>query len=338
MNESAIYPWQQKIWDRLAALAEQDRLPHAILFSGQARVGKRDFAMAYSGYLLCREASDSHTACGECPGCKLVQAGNHPDRYLLGLEEDSSQIKVDQARDLIHWASQTASLNGRKAAVIEPADAMNVSTANALLKCLEEPAGDTVLLLVTAEPNALLPTIRSRCQVVNFPLPPKAEALAYLAEARGGEGLEQLLDIADGAPLRALEFDESYLTARQEAGKGLCAVLQTARSPLDLAETLAKKSPADNMEMLYHLLADALAYGHSGEDKYIKNKDLQQEIMTIWQVAGGERLAAMLSRVLAARRLMAGTSNAAPAMLFEWLLLDDPRLLSLPPNFPSLPP
>lgn len=333
MDESPVYPWQRQAWRQLTGLAEQDRLPHALLLQGPAALGKLDFAMAFAGYLLCQQATGA--SCGQCTGCKLSNAGSHPDRYLLTPEEDRKQIVVDQVRDLLHWVNQTPSLGGRKTAVIAPADAMNLSAANALLKCLEEPAGDTVLMLVTANPAALLPTITSRCQVVKFPLPAKADALEFLAQQKpadqGGEAsqLALLLDLADGAPLKVLEFDDDYLATRQAIGKGLCAVLQGTRSPLDLAETLAKGELASQLELLYYMTAEAIAYRQCEDVSFLKNKDLEKEITTMSKLLTAEGLAALLARILSARHILAEGFNANPAMLFEWLLLGKEVELSL---------
>jgi DNA polymerase-3 subunit delta' len=113
----------------------------------------------------------------------LLKAGSHPDNFVLEPEEADKPIKVDQVRELVAFVVQTAQLGGRKVVLIEPVEAMNVNASNALLKSLEEPSGDTVLLLVSHQPSRLLPTIKSRCQQVACPQPSLAQSQAWLAGA-----------------------------------------------------------------------------------------------------------------------------------------------------------
>lgn len=105
--------------------------------------------------LLCQQPQGLD-ACGGCKACMLLKAGSHPDNFVLEPEEADKPIKVDQVRELVAFVVQTAQLGGRKVVLIEPVEAMNVNASNALLKSLEEPSGDTVLLLVTHQPSRLL--------------------------------------------------------------------------------------------------------------------------------------------------------------------------------------
>lgn len=315
------YPWQAALWQRLTGLAAGARLPHALLLAGAADLGKLAFAKAFCGYLLCHEPGQA-SACGACASCHLVQAGTHPDQRLVA-PEDSRQIRIEQIRELTHWASQSALQGGRKAALLAPADAMNPAAANALLKCLEEPAGETFLLLVTAQPARLLATIRSRCQWVRFAMPPRAEALAFLRERRTDAGPASLLDLAGGAPLRALAYDAAFLEQRQALAQGLGALQDGSLSPLAFAQTLAKGEPATMLDILYSLVADAITC-HTVEDKeFIKNKDLRAEVASLCNSMGGERLQALLARIVQVSQLAAGASNASLPMLYEWLLASE---------------
>ncbi|MDZ7686545.1 MAG: hypothetical protein U5O39_17460 [Gammaproteobacteria bacterium] len=154
MTEAAdaqFYPWQAPLKARIARLHGADTLPHALLLSGPRHLGKRAFAAAVAGAMLCRRPLDGDR-CGECEDCLLFTAGTHPDYRRIFPEERSGGkstgemnerklIVIDQIRDLIEWANQTAQRGGMKTVVIHPAEQMNVNAANALLKCPRRAGG-----------------------------------------------------------------------------------------------------------------------------------------------------------------------------------------------------
>ena len=208
-----LAPWHAQDWQRLLARRAQDRLPHALLLCGPAGLGKRAFADAFVAALLCERAGDC--ACGQCRACTLLKAGSHPDavRVTLELRDDGTprtEIIVDQIRALGERLALTPQFGGLQIALIDPADAMNASAANALLKTLEEPTPATVIILVADRPARLPATIRSRCQRIDFHLPPREQALAWMS----GQGVDAktapaALDVAAGNPGVALELAKS---------------------------------------------------------------------------------------------------------------------------------
>jgi len=208
-----------------ALQARRARLPHALLFSGQRGLGKLDLAAAFAAGLLCEQPTSDGHACGQCLACGWYAQGNHPDFRLLqsdavseaegdgeeakeGKKKASRQITIDQVRGLDDFLGVGTHRAGYRVVLVNPAEAMNRATANALLKTLEEPAPDTVFLLVTHEPMRLLPTIRSRCQVVDIPLPPLAAARDCLLAA-GVAKADEWLALAGGAPLLAHQLAQS---------------------------------------------------------------------------------------------------------------------------------
>ncbi len=202
-----VLPWQVDLWRQLAGRAQH---AHAYLLHGPAGIGKRLLAEQLMALLLCQRPVEAR-ACGECKACQLLAAQTHPDHYVLEPEEVDKAIRVDQVRDLVGFVTQTAQLGGRKVILLEPAEAMNLNAANALLKSLEEPSGDTVLLLISHQPSRLLPTIKSRCVQQACPLPGRQQSLDWLAARLpelGPELREQLLTLAAGSPLAALKLHE----------------------------------------------------------------------------------------------------------------------------------
>lgn len=154
----------------------RDRVAHAYLFHGPDGVGKSTAARLFTQALNCeRVQKGAEDACGECRSCLLIARGNHPDVQIVtfGLDERGrrkTEIAIDQVRELTHDAYLKRVLGRYKVYIIDPADRMNQYSANALLKVVEEPPREVVLILVTSQPAALLPTIISRCQKVAFQL------------------------------------------------------------------------------------------------------------------------------------------------------------------------
>lgn len=155
-------------WDHLISRWKNNKLPHALLLSGVSDVDKQSFALNFAKLLLCQQENVADQACGVCHACQLIAANAHPDFYHLQPEAAGKTIRIDQIRELIAQLSQTAHQGLYKIALIDPADAMPIGAANALLKTLEEPSPNTLLMLISHQPGLLPATIRSRCQVINF--------------------------------------------------------------------------------------------------------------------------------------------------------------------------
>ncbi len=210
-----LYPWQIDVWHHL--IADRNRFPHALLLRGQSGIGKLDFAISLSQALLCEEADSQSEACGKCPSCGWFEQDNHPDFRLLSPEQTASkddeettkstkkktQIVVDQIRGLSDFLTLSShKSNGMRIVVIHPAEGLNAAAANSLLKMLEEPPPNVVFILVAHQAQKILPTIMSRCQKIDMPVPSKEVALTWMRE-EGVDNAEALLDYAGGSPLLA---------------------------------------------------------------------------------------------------------------------------------------
>jgi len=206
------YPWLQDVESEFTARLQGKRLAHGLLLSGPEGTGKVELARALLASLLCLEGS--YPACGSCRSCRLLSGGAHPDGHVVTLEVNEKTgnmrtvIVVEQVRRLIASLQLTNSVSRRKAALLFPAEAMNRSAANALLKTLEEPVGDAVLLLVSHRPSWLPATVRSRCQALQVRLPEPQAALQWLTETLSctPDEAQQALEAAAGSPLRARQL------------------------------------------------------------------------------------------------------------------------------------
>ncbi len=202
---------------------------HALLIHGPQGIGQFELALTLAQAWLC-ETNPQQQPCGSCTSCRLVQAHSHPDLLVLlpealreslgwGASEESNEgeggkssktkpskeIKVEAVRTAVSFAQSTSARGRRKVVLIHPAERMNAVAANTLLKTLEEPPGDARFVLSCGAPDALLPTIRSRCQAVPLALPAADVASAWLAQQQVAQP-EVLLAAAGGQPLEALAW------------------------------------------------------------------------------------------------------------------------------------
>ncbi|MGD0502150.1 MAG: hypothetical protein ABSD02_05380 [Steroidobacteraceae bacterium] len=198
-------PWLAEAQQKMLAARAADRLPQSLLMLSQPGLGAEWLAAWICALALCE--SSTRAPCGVCGSCVLLRADNHPDFHRVHLLDDAQQIKVDQIRELIEALSLSSYRGGRKTAVVESAECLNANGANAFLKTLEEPSGDTLLILVAKPSHRLPATIASRCVRLQLRPPARETALAWLAarDSAGGSW-EAALNLAAGAPLMALEL------------------------------------------------------------------------------------------------------------------------------------
>jgi DNA polymerase-3 subunit delta' len=254
--------WHQEHWARLQARRQRDALPHALLLCGPPGLGKRDFLRRFVRGLLCQQPQDGE-ACGSCRSCHLFDAGTHPDYVALsyGLRKDGVQrqeIVVDQIRELSARLATASQFGGWQIASIDPADAMNMAAANALLKTLEEPARQTMLILLADAPWRMPATIRSRCQRIDFQLPAQAAALAWLQQLGVGDA-ESALAAAGGNPgLARLWAEQGALAQRQEVRKDLAALAAGRGDAMAMGKRWLEDAPEQRLWFAAQAAADEM--------------------------------------------------------------------------------
>lgn len=230
-----IYPWQAQQWEQLCRLRTEERLPHALLFTGPAGLGKYSLALDFSRLLLC-QSRGAAINCGNCRACHLMQADSHPDFRLIQPEKEGHAIKIDQIREVSEFIQQTAHQGGARVVLISPATAMNNYAANALLKTLEEPAPQTLLILISEQRAKLPITLVSRCQQIRFFVPPSEEALSWLHSQDQQIAWEPILAATEGAPLLAQAWQrEGVWPLYQNFMNDLAALARQEADPFQLA-------------------------------------------------------------------------------------------------------
>ncbi|AKC85713.1 DNA polymerase III subunit delta' [Pseudoxanthomonas suwonensis] len=235
---AAFSPWQQRIHDQAMASLGAGRLGHALLLCGPAGLGKRAVADRLAAYVL----SGGEPA-AEARNRPLIAAGTHPDLHVVSFVANRegtrlrTEIVIEQIRELGRQLSLTPQYGVAQVAIIDPADALNTAACNALLKTLEEPAPGRYLWLVSARPARLPATIRSRCQQLEFRLPPRGEALAWLRQQGHEDAVAaDALDAARGHPGLADEWLRGAgLALRREVAADLGAVQAGRADPLEAA-------------------------------------------------------------------------------------------------------
>jgi DNA polymerase-3 subunit delta' len=257
--------WHAEPFARITAA--KSRLTHALMLKGRRGIGKLAFARALAQALLCEAPDAAEGACDACAACGWFAQGNHPDyrqvepASIAEADADDAEkktaISVDQVRGLADFVNVSSHRGGLKIIVVHPAEALNVNAANALLKSLEEPPPRTHFVLVTHRPHQLLPTIRSRCQQIALPGPPRDAAAAWLEE-QGMDEPEAVLAYTGDAPLLALEsMDGAYWAARR------AFLRQLARPDFDAlaaAEAVRDCAPVHVIEWLQKWSYDVVYY------------------------------------------------------------------------------
>jgi DNA polymerase-3 subunit delta' len=249
-------PWLQGQRATLRAAHAAGRFPHALLVHEASGAGGEWLALWAAQLVLCREAG---APCGVCRECRRVAALAHPDLTLLGLIEESRQIRIEQVRELSADLALTSHGGGYKVAILSPADALNRFAANALLKTLEEPAPRTLLVLVVSQPSRLPQTVLSRCQRLRIAAPSRGEALAWLAAARGPGDWSGALDALGEAPFLALAGDPAELAeVGHDSRATLDALLAGRTDPVAAAERWARSQVALRLRCFENWLTERI--------------------------------------------------------------------------------
>lgn len=238
MTKAVSYPWHEEAWTKVSTMHQLDRLPHAILLTGLAGLGKRAFAERLSTALLCKTPDQDFNACGQCQSCKLFQADAHPDHTVIEPDEPGKAIKVDQIRALKAAQSLMPKIGHAKTVIIDHADSMNINAFNSLLKLLEEPQANTTLILVVSERARLPITITSRCQQLTLLSPSDETGLRWLNDLNPSlteDRASTLLQLAQGAPLKALTLAEEDLSAISQLSADIKALIRGHLQPIELA-------------------------------------------------------------------------------------------------------
>jgi len=322
----------------LRSSIQRSSVAHAYLFTGPRSSGKTTAALAFAAALNCPDLSPDGDACGVCMSCIRIQAGTDADVQVISPEKD--QTTIDQMRDMIRDLSY-APLSGKyRIFIVEQADTLNTDSENCILKILEEPPSYAVLILLSSNPNSLLPTIRSRCRIVRFRRATASEVEEALQErfdlpedklrttAACSQGLVGRAFRMASAP-EFVEERNAVLQALKEWAEGPPVLaLRTAETLRRLAEP-KKNDPDDRTrirrltEMLGHVLTwytDLLALKVRGGEAPCANVDYMEDLNAQVQLYGVGRLRQAIRSITETRRYLEG--NITPQLALENMFFD----------------
>ena len=321
----------------LSRAIAHDTLPPALLFAGPRGVGKRRTAVAMAQTLNCLRPVVSETdlqrdACGSCASCRRIERGVHPDIIVLE-PRDTGTIRIDEVREVVATAGYRPFEARRRVVIVDEADAMLAPAQSALLKTLEEPPSASVFLLVSSMPDALLPTVLSRCSRLRFgPLKAAEVSEVLMTSHRYSEPDARAAAIeAEGSIGQALAMQSvDLMAARQAAERLLERVVRITdlSQRIDVAKDLTgqKGTPATEREQLASclralssFLRDLGVLASGGDVRLLANADLQPVLERLAAVFNGERSHRAFSAVDAA--LAALDRNASPKVVADWLVL-----------------
>jgi len=280
-----IYPWQDNQWQRFMEMQQQDRMPHAILLCGPEGIGLMQFAQSVAMQMLCLSKDvGTNKACVTCQSCQLFNAGNHPDLNIIEPEEAGKQLKIAQVRELIEYVTLKSFTGKMKIAVLEPADAMNRATANALLKTLEEPPTQSMLFLLSHRPSKLPITIRSRCQRIDFGPAQGDIAQNWLSKQMTESELsaDTLLRLSSGGPLKALALiEDEQLAFRHTLIKDLKLMSRKNCDPVQVANDWQALGHENILVWLMKIILDLIQLKLRHESANLINLDLKEDLQDL---------------------------------------------------------
>jgi DNA polymerase III subunit delta' len=287
-----------------AALANQ-RLHHAYLFIGPEGAGKRTIATSLAKAIHCSELSGDY--CDHCANCASIIDGNHPDVRLVQPLAGKKEISINQARDIERELRYRSFSGKRKIAIVDPAAWMNVAAQNALLKTLEEPPENSLIVLITPNAGGLLPTLRSRCLRLSFAPLPRNQVAAFLKAKHNIEAgdAEFLAAMSMGSIGVATNLDQAALVEKRRIWIGMLRALKARdyRAAIAAAEALAENRD-ETLEFLRWAESwyrDLLIHGITHRPDDLVNLDMLPQIEAHSGIDGGtDRALAALARIGAA--------------------------------------
>ncbi|MEH6447285.1 MAG: DNA polymerase III subunit delta' [Oleispira sp.] len=324
-------PWSNELWQSLIERYHGNGLPHASLLLGNEGTGRRPLAFKLAKFLLC-QAADKKTAknttyCNQCHSCKLLDAGSHPDYFICDQEAKGKQIKVDTVRKLNDFLAKTPQISACQVVHIYPIEALNINASNALLKTLEEPSGESYLLLMAERLGSVIPTIRSRTQRISLHPPNTDFALEWLASRLVNTPKEDLvlaLKQCGGGPLKAEQWLREGLLSQDSAYTSLMQSWLSGQQQLqDVSKALSKYELVETINWWTGFSLDIMKLGMGAHATQLSRPQQAEWIGQLVATVSKLKLLTLQQKLQEiAGRLAAGQGNYNASLLIESLLLD----------------
>jgi DNA polymerase-3 subunit delta' len=319
-----IHPWNQELWQHLTL--EPERSNHALLFNGDAGLGKKDLAIGLAHFVMTETHSQS---------ASLFSAGSHPDLHVIMPEAQiqdnlvgsfarryveahsgknlKKTITIDQIRKLSAALVTHPHIASTRVIVIYAAETMNRSAANALLKSLEEPPQNTLFLIVSDEISKLAKTIRSRCSLVNFKAPDFDSARSWIAlqGVLPEDEIDNHLAMANNHPLRAIDlYDSNYLQSLKSVFTDVNGLWTQRAEATQVAKNWQTIGAAVSVDILQKLSTDLLRASLSDNPKTVFFPVQRNWIMSTSQKLSRQKLLDVIDELIYAKKMLATTVDA----------------------------
>lgn len=330
-------PWHPPYWRLLHAYLLQERVPQALMINGMPGLGKRTLALHFAQALLCQQRTTEGFACHHCHACLLFNAETHPDLLIVqpetadnGQEQGNGAISrkpgtpknigIDKIRALLPLLALKPYGQNFRVVLIDGAECLNTAAANAFLKCLEEPNERTVILLTTADRGRLPATIRSRCQQLYLMAPAHQQASDWLTQqgVQGDHGV--LLNLAQGAPLLALQYaQENVVALRNSCFNEWLQIAKQQSNPVSIAEHWQKLPLPPLLKWLTSWAADLIKGRYHSSSPDFLNPDLQPRLQELQKQLDLKALFAWYDELLSTQRQLHTQLNKQ--LLLEVILI-----------------
>ncbi len=304
---------QEKAIAVLQSAVRHQRVPQAYVFSGHEGVGKKFTALMLAKALNCRETHDD--ACERCISCQKINSGNHPDVRIL--EPDGQFIKIDQIREMQKDVGYKPFEGRRKVYILDHAETMRPEAANALLKTLEEPPDECLIILVTANVYALLPTVLSRCQFVRFVALSVEKLVAFLEQKAQltSERARLIASLAEGCPGRAISMDAEQALEKRDMVEKLFQTIssgvQDVRILFTQVEALLSQKEAihDYLDIMLVWYRDMYLLHEQGSTKLVANSDAIERLTQTAERLSARQIKRLFDSVYHAKRDILRNAN-----------------------------
>ncbi|GLS89124.1 hypothetical protein GCM10007916_01910 [Psychromonas marina] len=325
LTSSVATPWLTPTFNNLVQNSKTGRFAHGLLFTGSAGLGKFKLASRTAKYLLCTNKQESD-ACGECHSCNLFDAQNHLDFHLLQSESNKA-IGIEQVRSLIDSLNERPHLGDNKVVIIKDAQLLTIPAANALLKTLEEPQGNSYLILLARTHHQLMPTLYSRVQHTHIHTPSDEELLSWLAQQQVAVTDKGVLRQFQNCPLVLLNYLNALQSGdasdeRRDCVEGLFSLLNRAEMLLDFSQFLASdvESRLQLLFFMFHELHKIKLTGQPLSDDAVYGFALPQ--LQIWsERVSLKSLRYLCSEILKVRTQLVEHTGLKKELLISALLI-----------------
>lgn len=325
--DRAFSPWQEISWQFLCSYIAQKRIPQALLIIGAKGLGKYQLAQQFAYSLLCLNPKENGLRCGNCNSCHLINAESHPDLILVLPDEDKSTVSIKQIRQLVTNAYLKPQFESYRVAIINPADLMTSSAANAFLKCLEEPTERTIFILVSGKPNKLPATIISRCQKLKMTMTPGNIMYDWLKEQGVNNNQETLLNLVRSSILTVQQLsNEALLKQRQECFSDWMAIAKRNNHPAIISEKWLKLPETELLNWLISWVTDLIKCGYGIRHEQLCNQDIAPALRDIGQPLNIKKLFNFYDLLVVSRQRLGLQINyqmMIEDILVEWQVINE---------------